>query len=263
MKILLATPVNNRKWILPYFLKHLYNIDFPKKDISLYFLINNSNDGSEKVLKNFKLNYQDEYDNIYIHKFKSKIKFEDNRTTRVRLKYSYHHLSDLRNKILDFASKNNFDYLLSCDSDILVPSDILKKLIKHNKHCCSSLIYNGYIVSPHKPHLFPNILKFDGKGYYHINNWYVKHSPYLMESKLIRVDATGAVVLMSKEIFNNKNIRYGFHYQGEDIYWSERVRSEGYNIYCDLGCFSKHIMTREMLNNYLKGEIYFENGSLC
>lgn len=247
MSVLIACPIHNREWILPKYLEHIQNIDYDKNKISMYFLLNNCKDNSEKILKQFKKQNINKYNNIIIDRYNTQYKFEDNRTSEVRLSYTYHHLSELRNKIMRFASKNNYDWLLSCDSDILVPPDILNKLLSHNKDVISSLIYNGYIKDSDKPYKFPNILNYDRRGYKHIVNWYVKNSPFLKERKLIEVDATGAVVLMSHNIFNNKNIKYSFHPQGEDLYWSETVRNENYKLYCDLSVFSEHIMNKLFL----------------
>lgn len=54
-------------------------------------------------------------------------------------------LTSSRNKILDYAKENNYDYLLMMDSDVLVPPNILKKLLDHKKEIVSGLYFNHII----------------------------------------------------------------------------------------------------------------------
>lgn len=257
-KILIAAPVSSRGWILPYYLKCLTDIDYPKELISFYFIINNSNDDSEKILSSFKENYSQMYSTITIERYKSSHKAKDKRIKNVRAEYTYNHLSILRNKILDFASIQNFDYCLSVDTDILVSKDILRKLLSHHKDVVSGVIYNGFLVNPLKPWKYPNIMRLAPNGCFeHIANSYVKNSATLSESKLVQVDGTGALVLISKEVC--QNTRYGFHEQGEDLYWSLDCRQKGYDLYSDYSAYAFHAMSKELLEDFIstkfKGDI--------
>lgn len=140
------------------------------------------------------------------------------------------------------------DYLLSIDSDILVPSDVIKKLLKANKKIVSSLIYNGYLVEPNEPWKYTNIMRFNGSNIEHISNWYTKNAEQLTESRLVKIDVTGAISLISKDVINN-GVQYGYHSKGEDVYFSLDAKSKGFDSYCDLSCFSQHIMCEKQLEN--------------
>lgn len=245
--ITIATPVHNRGWILPYFLKHLYNINYDKKKINLYFLLNNSSDNSENLLNEFKSNHNTEYNSIQIEKYKTSYKFEDSRTSSIRSKYTYNHLSKIRNKIL---STNSSDYLLSVDSDVLVPPNILVNLLVHKKDIVSALLYNGYEMYPDEYWKYPNILNIESGKIKHFYNWHIKNAQILSKSKLYQVDITGAVVLMSKEV--TKKTKYSWHIQGEDVAWSLDCKNNGFNLYCDVGVYCQHIMNEKMLMQ--KGE---------
>lgn len=247
-KILIATPVNNREKLLPYFLKHLDSIDFNKEDIHLYFLVNNSQDNSKKILFNFMKEHLNEYASIKVETMKTKYKFQDERTTTIRNQYTYRHLSEIRNAALNYAKKLNVDYLLSVDSDILVPSNIIDKLLSANRPIVSSLIYNGYLVEPNSPWKYTNIMRFNGGNIEHISNWYTKNAEILTESKLTSVDVTGAVSLISRDVIVG-DVRYGYHPKGEDVYFSLDAKSKGFDSFCDLSCFSQHIMCEKQLEN--------------
>jgi len=255
--IQISAPINSRDWILPFYFEHLRNLNYPKNLISFYFLLNNSNDKSQKILEEFKRKYGHEYKSFIIEKFDSKYMFEDLRTPKVRQNYTYKHLSNLRNKILSSVQS---DYLFSVDSDILVQPDTLNKLLSHQKDICSALIYNGYISYPDTYWQYPNILNLNEQGgFTHVRNWYVKNAPTLKQSKLLKVDATGAICLMSKSVCEKTS--YSYHFQGEDISWSLDCKNKGFELWCDISAYCHHIMSKDMLKNFLKGENN-ENNSL-
>jgi len=247
-KILIATPVNNREKYLPHFLKHIYSIDYDKKNIQLYFLLNNSNDNSKNILFEFMKKYEREYQSIVVDNFNSGLRFNDQRITSIRNKFTYNHLSLVRNALLDYARKKEVDYLLSVDSDILVPCNILTKLINSKKNIVSSLIYNGYLVEPDKPWKYTNIMRYESGSIEHISNWYTKNALSLSESKVVPVDITGAISLISKKVLDS-GVKYGYHPKGEDIYFSLDAKSKGFQSYCDLSCFSHHIMSEKQLES--------------
>lgn len=251
-QILISSPVSSRAWILPYYLEHIKRIDYPKNSIHFYFIINNCEDDSRQILNDFKRENIDEYGSITIETHNTKYKFKDERSTSVRTEFTYHHLSELRNKCLDFAKSIKVDCLLSVDSDILVPSDILTKLLAANKPIISSLIYNGYKFTPETPWKYTNIMKIDSSGNIaHISNWYTKNALKLTESKIVPVDITGAVYLIAKEVIQS-GVRYGFHNQGEDVTFSLDAKSKGFNSFCDVSCLSSHIMGEDLLYKHLE-----------
>lgn len=249
--VLIACPVSSRGWILPYYLNHIVNLDYPKHLISIYFIINNSSDNSKEILTNFKNEFNCHYKSITIERFKSGHSPKDVRSKNVRLEYTYKHLSALRNKILKHTCDNDFSYCFSVDSDILLPSNILKKLLSHKKDVISGVIYNGYLVDRSAPWKYPNIMRFNSKGYFeHIANSYVKSSPFLTESKVAQIDGAGAIVLLSKDVC--RDTTYGFHEQGEDLYWSLDCDRKGYRIYVDYSAFAYHAMNEELLHKFIK-----------
>ena len=251
-EILIASPVSNRAWCLPYYLKCLNSIEYPKDKMSLYFIVNNSMDDSLKILNEFKNEYSSHYKSIKIDVSNSKVQFQDERSTNVRHEYTYNNLVRLRNLILEYAKKIRTDYLFSIDSDILIKSNTLNKLLKANVPIISSLIYNGYIHNPEEPWRYTNIMKQITDGSIeHITNWYTKNAETLTESKVIPVDVTGAAYLIHKDVINS-GVRYEYHIQGEDIPFSLNAKSKGFQSYCDLSAFSYHCMNEELLKHFIE-----------
>ncbi|MNW59180.1 hypothetical protein D3C74_370850 [compost metagenome] len=147
-------------------------------------------------------------------------------------------------------SKVKTDHLMFIDTDILVQPDIINNLLNHNKDIVSGLIWNGYVVRPEKPYLYPNIMKLNNKGYFeHIVNNQVKNAPLVSSPTLMEVDLTGAVILLSRKVY--KSVKYGFHPQGEDAYFCKMAQDKGFELFCDLSVFSNHIMSPEYLREFL------------
>jgi hypothetical protein len=268
-RILIGCPVRDRELYLPYYLEHIYNIKYDKKLIDIYWIINNSTDKSYDLLKEFKDKYKDEYNSITIEVYNNRKYPKDERTVQVREKI-YYWLSELRNKLLKKCIDLNCDYLFSCDSDILIPNDILTRLLCHEKDLISSLIYNGYLYKPsnensdYNPILnaykFPNILKLENNTYKHIVNYKTKNPNLNPINTLTEVDFTGAVFLATQNIC--KDSYYEYHIQGEDEVFSRIAIQKGYKLYCDLSLYSQHLMNENILEMYLNGELTFANGEV-
>lgn len=270
-KILIACPVRNREWILPIYLEHLYKIDYPKKLISLYFIVNNSTDGSSELLKQFKLFYGMEYADITIDTMYKPQLPDDARIVDIRNQHIYHWLSELRNYLLMKCVQLKCDYLLSCDTDILVPSNILNELIIDDKSVCASLIYNGYHFKPQNAgkgynairmaYQYPNILNLVNEvNYKHVVNYHVKNPNLCNKDKLLEIDATGAVSIIPFSVC--RDTRYSWDKQGEDIAWSRDCQAKGYKLYCKPSVYSQHIMSEGLLEDYLNGKLQYNNGEI-
>lgn len=269
-RILIGFPVSNREWVLPYFLKHIENIDYDKKLIDIYCIVNNSKDASLQLMQDFKNKYKDEYNSIQIEIYNNSKYPKDERTTIIR-EQIYHFLSELRNKIISKCVTLNCDYLLSVDTDILVPNDILNRLLSHNKDYVAGLIYNGYLFTPrhesfdYNPILnaykFPNILKLNSQNTYtHVVNYRVKNPNLNEKDTLLEVDFTGAVFLATQDVC--KVAKFSWNVQGEDEPFCRTAREAGFKLYCDLSLYSQHMMSKQILDLYINENLKFSNGDV-
>lgn len=250
--VVLGCPISNREMFLPYYLENIYQLEFNRKKLSLYFVVNNSQDNSEKILKKFKLDHEHEYKNITIdYYYGNRNTPQDQRTNDIRLRHTYKHLSALRNMLLKHTVANNYSHLYSIDSDIMIKPDSLNKLLLANVDIVSGIIYNGYLHKPEAPFQFPNILKYNANGNLeHVSNWYVKNAANLTESKLIEVDANGAISLISNKACSE--LSYGFDIQGEDMFFCKMAQRKGYKLYAELNCYNDHCMNEELLQQYIE-----------
>lgn len=237
--VTIGCPVRNREKYLPHYLKCIHNLDYPKNKITLYFIVNDSQDKTSEILWKFKNEFGKEYNRIKIDTVNQNA-IADIRMEKVR-KEIYKTLSNLRNSWLQGIKT---DYALSCDSDIMMPSDTLQKLIRHEKDYVAGLIINGYLFNPDNPYLYTNILK-------RINQAQYLHITEYEELQLIEVDFTGAIMLLSYNAC--KAGKFATHNQGEDGAFCEDLKSKGFKIYCDTSAKCTHCMSEEFLKKYIEG----------
>ncbi len=243
--ITIACPVRNREWVLPYYLDHITKLTYPSNKIFLLFILNNSTDSSQIILENFKKTNFHKYNSIKIKTLNFKEQPDDCRTLNRLENYSF--LAELRNYITSLV---NTDYLFSVDSDILITNvDVIERLLSHKKNIVSGLICNGFIQYPEKPFNRFNTGRFN-KEYksltLNIIKNMLKNNEILYES-----DLTGAICLISKEVYKNPNIKYGYTSFGEDLFWCKCANNQGYKLYTDITLYQQHIMSEEILKKYL------------
>jgi GT2 family glycosyltransferase len=227
--IMIGCPVANRRYLINRHLEGLYKIDYPKDKIKLYFLVNNSNDGTESELNDFRDAHKNEYMDIVIEKFKMPHK-KDRRVTGYRNE-TYRRLVELRNYVL---TKVDTDYFFSVDSDIIVKENVLLELLNAQKDIIAAVINNDRILRPYNsyPNIRTNLLIHDGIGVTHYLNFPL--------NQIIEVGYTGAVYLMTKKV--TEEVKYDYSTLGEDIPFCENARKLGYKIYAHTGLWQEHVM---------------------
>lgn len=244
MKILIACPVQNREWIIDEYLHHVLQQDYDKKLIDLYFVVNNCTDASLQKLRVFEKQMGPQYNSITIEVFNNTKVQQDARNKLLRRTSTYYWLATLRNKLLDKCVELNCDYLLSCDSDILMRCDTITRLLAHKQHAVSALVYNGYLKDAENAYKYPNILNLNPltKKYEHIVTARTKAPEKNPIGKLLRVDFTGACILISNELC--KASKYDYFYLGEDGAFCRTAISKGYELFCDISLFNMHVMSK-------------------
>jgi glycosyltransferase involved in cell wall biosynthesis len=252
--VTLAAPIRNRQDYLPYYLNCIKNQTFPLENIMLLFVLNNSTDNSEKLFYEFKNNYQEKFMKIRIEKCDSSNIPEDNRDTATR-NIIYFHLAFIRNYILQ---QTKTEWLFSVDSDIMLLPHSLEQLLSSNKKCISALINNGHKYAEDinkkveygkvKAEMFTNIMRYNAAGT-------LIHVPKSEWNGIVRVNMTGAVYLLHKDIY--KKCQYKADPQGEDIPFSKNVEAIGETLWCDTNLKLPHCMTKELLQKYINNEFVF------
>lgn len=142
-----------------------------------------------------------------------------------------------RNRIVEEVLKNNSDYLLFIDADMVFPPDLLLRLIKHDKDLVNALAFRR--ITPH----YPCIFKWDAD-----NKCYQTMS---YTTGLKEVEATGmAAMLIRTDIF--KSLKKPWYYYRDNLFSSdltfcENARKAGFKIYVDSDLKIGHIGSEQII----------------
>lgn len=223
MEIMAGCPVQNREGLIKKYLTYLLMVDYPIEKMRVVLYVNNSTDKTEQIAYEFKDHFGGWFGSFEIYA-ENNGKYVDDYWKQSR---DYSAFAEVRNKWLSYLEDEK--YILSIDSDVMFPRNGLKALLSHNKDICSLLVRN----TPYSH----NIMKYE-KGV-------PKSIPELKEDltlnfgDLMEVDITGACYLIKREVID-AGVTYGFNKRGEDVYFCDRAREQGFKLYCDTGIEAKH-----------------------
>lgn len=161
---------------------------------------------------------------------------------------------DSRNKLAAKAMKDEFDYVLWLDSDMVFSPDILEKLVADDKDIVSGLYFRR--SHPYSPVIFKDSELKDGRLVWSDYTDYPKE-------ELFKVAGAGfGCVLMKTDVIFDMAGKFGdwftpLYSSGEDLAFCYRARELGYEIWCDsrIKCgHMSHQMITEDFYEALKGD---------
>lgn len=257
-KILVAAPTFDKmKYCETQFLNAIKNIDYPNYDI---LIIDNTKDKDYFNELNKITGLKVLHDNIK----------EEKPILRV---------ISSRNMILQYALDNNYDYVLMLDSDVIVPKNILKELLKDNKDIVSGLYYNYFNIDS-KIKLMPVAWKyFTPEEFDELKHLGfvtevmkitdIKH--YLTEEEIntnltieVALPSPGCMLIKKKVFEKVKYAQLFINNQpsitGEDIYFIESARSLGFVPYCNTRIRCEHLVSekykKDSFGNFVHSSFY-------
>lgn len=147
-------------------------------------------------------------------------------------------LLNQREKLIDEAIKMEADYVLWLDSDMMFPSNVVLKLLAHNK----DVVACNYMKRS---------LPMKTVAYTDLNNW-DSWVPMQPQEELIKVKGIGmGCILMKTEVFKKiEKPFFEFRYKedtkdwfGEDFILQDKIQKVGYEIFVDtmLSMEIKHV----------------------
>lgn len=205
----------DRGKILPDYLNAIFDLEYDKRDIHLAFLPNGKSTSRVNcILDIFKSQHKGKYASLDIWHLDDEYEIRPRDGTR-----NYARFAALRNLWLTMRTPND-THIFSVDSDILLKPDTLNKLLTVDKPIVSTLIQN----SDH--YIYPqfNIHRFSRDG------GIIPLMPDELEGSLVKVDFTGACVLLKREVLD-ANVVYGPHRQGEDVPFCQMAEEKGFDRY--------------------------------
>jgi len=229
-KILVATPTfDGMKYCINEFLDRIRSLTYPLYDI---LIVDNSRDDSFF---------------IELKKEKGITVVKDNCTEERNVM----RLISSRNKILEYAIENNYDYILMMDSDVIPPKNVIEELLSCKKDIVSGLYYN-YFICDGGPKLmsvcwrsitpdefeemnrlspFPPIIK----SHLDVRRALFKEEAESNELFQVFLPSSGCM-LVSRPVF--EKVKYGLlqlesnMMSSDDIYFIQKAREIGFEPYC-------------------------------
>ena len=155
-----------------------------------------------------------------------------------------------RNVIIEYALSKDFTHILFLDDDLAIPSDVMFKLINHDK----DMVTGFYMMRnyPHRPILF-DIAQEDGACAF--------TELIGQEEGLIPVVASGlGCCLIKTDVFRVMEKpwitlgEYEKDHWNDDISFFNRARAKGFRLYCDLSIKCGHMCTTMVIPSYVNGQ---------
>lgn len=234
--ILVTAPVYDRSWILPTWFSYLENQDFAG-ELGFSFECGPDDHTTMQCL----LDFQSKHPELRCFDIRINSK-EQHRTHpegfRTWRKEHYTSMANFRNNLLNRATAIQPDRVFSLDTDILLedPSTISQLYELTNREdidVVSPLLF----MMPDNIH-FPNVMTWNSqlKGY--------RKTSYPL-GKLFQADIIMAAVMMKKSVYTN--VRYDWHFQGEDLGFAANLKNKNYKSYIASYIYADHVMSRSDL----------------
>ena len=148
-----------------------------------------------------------------------------------------------RNILRNIALNENYDYFLSLEQDVIPPSDIIERLLKHNKDIVSGVYFGKYIKGNQK-RLVP-MLWVAKKGDDSKINYVPVALNYINSGKLLKVNLSGiGCMLINRKVLENINFKYNpeLKKQFDDISFCIDAQNKGFEIFADTNIKCKHLI---------------------
>lgn len=198
-KVLLAILARNKAHVLPAYLTCIENLDYDKRDITVYINTNNNEDATKELLQEWVTCHEQDYNNIIVESQDIKnlppSKPHEWNAQRVKI------LGKIRNKSLQIAKEQKCNYYFVVDCDNFIIPCTLKELIKKDKPIIAPLLRS--IPVPGDP--FSNYFcAIDENGYYRDHPTYMK----ILERKItgtFKVPVVHCTYLIKAEVIDQLN----------------------------------------------------------
>ena len=192
-KILITAPVHQNEKVFKEYLWSLNNLEIPDEyEIHKYFYLHNCEE-----LKNFlKFN---EYEII-----SNDIKVEQSNITHIWTNNNFNIVAEMRNKALQKAREENYDYVFSVDSDVILHKTNLKELLQDEKDIVAKMYWTVF-DSNFPYYAMPNCydyISYEGKRVFK------KGINSLKFLGIHEIGVVGACTLIGKRILNEPLINY-------------------------------------------------------
>ncbi len=255
-KILIGSPVKQKEHILREFLTSLGELNITDCIVDYFFV----DDCDEQTPSDMLLKFKPGDASVFIVKATSITKNGSN--------YDLHNwdyniidrIADLKNWIIDFARQKGYDYLFLIDSDIVLHTETLQRLLFLKKDIVSNVFWTKISKWDYYE---PQVWLMDQRWFFDPSDTRAKSKIFrtakhmefiemLKEKGTYKVGGLGACTLISRKVLMagvNFSKLYNISFWGEDRAFCIRAVAAGFELYVDTFYPAYHIY-RE---NYLSG----------
>lgn len=254
---------NSSKWIYRFFNRIEYILQLQNKNNDIQFSISTIYGDDDDGTSNILLNKLYSIEEIYGTKIFTK------RITFPKRLDGIQRLVILRNAFIyidnDINNLQNYDYILSIDTDIIFDNNTIIKLIKDIEN---PNLDNPGIVAPmvfiEDYYSYMNSYFYDTFAFRIQDKMFSHTRPYIpiklfgkdRFKAIISIDSVGCLYIAKTDIFTKYNVRYGTYlrkldqnsqhpqrkFESEQVYMCEQVKQNThYNIYVDFNAKVYHI----------------------
>lgn len=143
-KILVGSPIRQKPAILQEFLESLNRLDRKNYTLDYYFIDDNDIAESSQKLESFSNNSDSKCIIFKPEKIINDTKYECNDVTHVWKDVLIWKVAAFKDKIIEYAADNNYDYLFLIDSDIVLHPKTISKLQEANKDILSNIFWTAW-----------------------------------------------------------------------------------------------------------------------
>lgn len=224
-KVLVASPIyEDKEYIRKRWVQQIKNLDYPNYD---YLLVDNS-----KTLDYTRRLKREGVRIVHVNR-------GDNSRDAIATSMNL-----IRKKVID----GHYDYLMSIESDLIPPKDIIQRLMRHNKPVVGSIYLIGFANDPKQPQracLFQT--KMNEKGMMETYNCTPQESLAMMNTGLQPCHGTGlGCTLIKKYILDTYKFWYDprFTNKHPDVYFFMQLHNDGVQAYVDTDIHVYHQPSR-------------------
>ncbi|WML35489.1 glycosyltransferase [Clostridium sp. OS1-26] len=261
-RVLIGSTIRQKTSILREFLQSLSELYIQDYNVNFMFFDDNEDLVSSQMLNNFKIQdcetiiLRGEKQGRYIcddisHQWKDELIWK---------------VAEYKDRIIDYAKENDYDYLFLVDSDLVLHPETLEKLISTKKDIISEVFWTKWNSSDiEKPQVWVSgnyTLYYKAENEVLTEEEITSRTNAFIKSMRIpgvyEVGGLGACTLISKQALD-KGVCYkkldSVNYRGEDRHFCIRALRMGLKLYVETSIPAYHIYREE----YLKGVEDYKN----
>lgn len=245
---MLGCPVHQKPEVLTEFLLSLKELKQNSYKLTFYFIDDNRDEQSSLLLKEF----NKEVDHCLVENSKRHDEYQQTERHHIWNDHLVWKVAGFKNKMIEYALEQNFDYLFLIDSDLIIHPNTVEQLIEQNKPIISTIFWTKW-----EPELEPlpqvwlkdtYTLYDEKKGENLSENEKIERQQLfidqLKQPGLYEVGGLGACTLISKEALSkgvNFNEIRNVSFWGEDRHFCIRAHALGLPLYVDTHFPAYHI----------------------